>query len=92
MMAGAQWTVIVTTIAIEKLKSGMVEVVVCVQRTNISCYFDFGIFQCSPSVQQNATEKLHGLFLGYYRRRNKIFSVLYWMVSLKLLLHVAAIY
>ncbi|KAI3700224.1 hypothetical protein L2E82_44845 [Cichorium intybus] len=28
---GAQWTVIVTTIAIEMLKSGMVEVVVCIQ-------------------------------------------------------------
>ncbi|KAI3791000.1 hypothetical protein L2E82_04498 [Cichorium intybus] len=35
LFTGAQWTVIVTTIAIEKLKSGMVEVVVCVQRTNI---------------------------------------------------------
>lgn len=29
---GAQWTGIVTTIAIEMLKSGMVEAVVCVQR------------------------------------------------------------
>ncbi|KAI3525487.1 hypothetical protein L1887_04322 [Cichorium endivia] len=41
---------------------------------------------------QNLCHFLSGLFLGYYRRRNKIFSVLYWMVSLKLLLHVAAIY
>ena len=31
-MAGAQWTGIVTTIAIEMLKSGMVEAVICVQR------------------------------------------------------------
>ena len=30
--AGAQWTGIVTTIAIEMLKSNMVEAVVCVQR------------------------------------------------------------
>ncbi|GJX57448.1 7-hydroxymethyl chlorophyll a reductase, chloroplastic, partial [Tanacetum coccineum] len=29
---GAQWTGIVTTIAIEMLKSGMVEAVICVQR------------------------------------------------------------
>lgn len=32
LMAGAQWTGIVTTIAIEMLKSGMVEAVICVQR------------------------------------------------------------
>jgi len=32
-MAGAQWTGIVTTIAIEMLKSGMVEAVICVQRS-----------------------------------------------------------
>lgn len=31
-VAGAQWTGIVTTIAIEMLKSNMVEAVVCVQR------------------------------------------------------------
>lgn len=29
---GAQWTGIVTTIAIEMLKAGMVEAVICVQR------------------------------------------------------------
>lgn len=29
---GAQWTGIVTTIAIEMLKTGMVEAVICVQR------------------------------------------------------------
>lgn len=32
LMVGAQWTGIVTTIAIEMLKSGMVEAVICVQR------------------------------------------------------------
>ena len=32
MIIGAQWTGIVTTIAIEILKSGMVEAVICVQR------------------------------------------------------------
>lgn len=32
MIAGAQWTGIVTTIAMEMLKSGMVEAVICVQR------------------------------------------------------------
>ncbi|KAI7735646.1 hypothetical protein M8C21_005193, partial [Ambrosia artemisiifolia] len=32
-LPGAQWTGIVTTIAIEMLKSGIVEAVVCVQRT-----------------------------------------------------------
>lgn len=32
MTVGAQWTGIVTTIAIEMLKSGMVEAVICVQR------------------------------------------------------------
>lgn len=32
LMAGAQWTGIVTTIAIEMLKAGMVEAVICVQR------------------------------------------------------------
>ncbi|CAA0839954.1 7-hydroxymethyl chlorophyll a reductase-chloroplastic [Striga hermonthica] len=32
-VAGAQWTGIVTTIAIEMLRTGMVEAVVCVQRT-----------------------------------------------------------
>lgn len=31
-MIGAQWTGIVTTIAIEMLKSGLVEAVICVQR------------------------------------------------------------
>ncbi|KVH91056.1 Coenzyme F420 hydrogenase/dehydrogenase beta subunit, C-terminal [Cynara cardunculus var. scolymus] len=34
---GAQWTGIVTTIAIEMLKSGMVEAVICVQR----CFFHY---------------------------------------------------
>lgn len=32
LLIGAQWTGIVTTIAIEMLKSGMVEAVICVQR------------------------------------------------------------
>lgn len=32
LLVGAQWTGIVTTIAIEMLKSGMVEAVICVQR------------------------------------------------------------
>lgn len=31
-LLGAQWTGIVTTIAIEMLKAGMVEAVICVQR------------------------------------------------------------
>lgn len=31
-MIGAQWTGIVTTIAVEMLKAGLVEAVICVQR------------------------------------------------------------
>lgn len=49
-MVGAQWTGIVTTIAIEMLKAGKVEAVICVQRwgyifiyigINIVDYIDF---------------------------------------------------
>lgn len=37
-MIGAQWTGIVTTIAIEMLRTGMVEAVICVQRyATINC-------------------------------------------------------
>ncbi|KAI3788087.1 hypothetical protein L2E82_00737 [Cichorium intybus] len=36
-------------------------------------FLDFGIFQCTPSVQQNATEKLHDLAnCSYMRSHTKI--------------------
>lgn len=47
LLVGAQWTGIVTTIAIEMLKSGMVEAVICVQRQwNNTTAFYSSIVHC----------------------------------------------
>lgn len=68
-MAGAQWTGIVTTIAIEMLKSAMVEAVICVQRLwpefTGALFLSFGMLNLLMvlifTVTQT-TDLLHDLF------------------------------